>query len=310
MSNPNLMMALAKVIITAAWADGDVTYEEINCLKDLFFRMPDMAAKDWAKLDIYINSPVDEAERARLLDELKVALRTPADKALAVAKLEEIIQADGVVSDEESALVDEIKAAIQEVNVSIFGKLGRLMRQPVQRRSQALENAPNRDVYLEDFIKNRVFYNVRQRLAMGEAALDIPEPEVRKLSLAGGLMARVAFVDREVTEGEIDAIIQALQTRWKISRQAATLVAEVAVAEIVKKLDYYRLSREFFECTTEDERVRFLDVLFAVAEGDGQVSYEETEEIRTISKILKLTHKQFIDAKLRNTQSPKLTPLD
>ena len=38
---------------------------------------------------------------------------------------------------------------------------------------------------------------------------------------------------------------------------------------------------------------------FAVAGADGYVSYEETEEIRTISKMLKLTYRQFIDAKLK-----------
>ncbi|MGB2911413.1 MAG: TerB family tellurite resistance protein, partial [Anaerolineales bacterium] len=53
------------------------------------------------------------------------------------------------------------------------------------------------------------------------------------------------------------------------------------------------------ETTTAEQRVRFLDVLFAVADGDGRVSYEETEEIRLIAKMLKLTHRQFIDAKLK-----------
>jgi uncharacterized tellurite resistance protein B-like protein len=64
-------------------------------------------------------------------------------------------------------------------------------------------------------------------------------------------------------------------------------------------LDYYRLSREFFESTSEPERVCFLDVLYAVADGDGRVSFEEIEEIRTIANMLKLTHQQFIDAKLK-----------
>jgi hypothetical protein len=38
--------------------------------------------------------------------------------------------------------------------------------------------------------------------------------------------------------------------------------------------------------------------LFTIAVQDGQVSYDEIEEIRTIAYVLKLTHKQFIDAKL------------
>ncbi|MFQ5626516.1 MAG: TerB family tellurite resistance protein [Methyloligellaceae bacterium] len=64
-------------------------------------------------------------------------------------------------------------------------------------------------------------------------------------------------------------------------------------------MDYYRLTREFFSNTTREERVRFLDVLFNVADADGQVSVEEIEEIRTITRSLKLEHHEFIAAKLK-----------
>ncbi|UCD99603.1 MAG: TerB family tellurite resistance protein, partial [Chloroflexota bacterium] len=96
-----------------------------------------------------------------------------------------------------------------------------------------------------------------------------------------------------------DSMVSAIQRTWNLSDLEAALVAETAVSTISKGLDYYRLSRRFFESTTEEERVRFMDALFAVANGDGYVSYEEIEEIRTISMVLKLTHKQFIDAKLK-----------
>jgi uncharacterized tellurite resistance protein B-like protein len=45
--------------------------------------------------------------------------------------------------------------------------------------------------------------------------------------------------------------------------------------------------------------VRFLDVLFSVAVADGYASNAEIEEIRAIANALKLTHQQFIDAKLK-----------
>lgn len=307
MAKPRFIMALAKVIIAAAWADGQMTNEEINSLKDLLFRMPEMRAHDWAALDIYIDSPVSEADRTRLVEELKTALSSSADKALAISKLEEVISADGVVSEQELAAIEEVKSAIEEVDVSIFGKLGQLLHGPVQRRSQAVAEGQNRELYLDDFIKNRIFYNVHRRLALGESKLDIPEAEVRKLSLAGGLMARVAYVDREVTDSEFDAMLTALEDNWDIPKEAAALVAEVAVDEISKDLDYYRLTRRFFERTTGAERLRFLDVLFAVADADGHVSYEETEEIRTISNMLKLTHKQFINAKLKIPRQRRTT---
>jgi uncharacterized tellurite resistance protein B-like protein len=303
MSDKNLILTLAKVIIAAAWADGEMTLEEINSLKDLLFRLPhaggtQLTGREWARLEMYIESPVGAAERARLLEQLQAALRRPKDRALALSALEDLIQADGVVTDEERAVVEEIKSAIEAVDLGMIGQLGRLMRGTVQRRSQAVANAPNREEYFEDFIKNKVYYAVQQRLNLGEVKLDIPEADLRKLSLAGGLMARVAHVDREVTEGEFDTMVNALQGGWDITREAAAFVAEVAVSAVSADLDYFRLTRQFSTSTTEDERIRFLDVLFAVADADGRVSYDEIEEIRRIAKSLNLTHKQFIGAKL------------
>jgi len=66
MSNTSVILSLAKVMIAAAWADGVISNEEINCLKDLLFHMKGMTAQDWAVIDIYVESPVEAAERQRL----------------------------------------------------------------------------------------------------------------------------------------------------------------------------------------------------------------------------------------------------
>lgn len=292
-------MALAKVMIATAWADGSVSNEEINSMKDLLFQLPEMTAREWNELDIYIESPVGEAERDRLLAELLSSLKSDRDKALALSAIDELVNSDGGVSESERAAAEEIESAIRETNVGMFGNLGKLLGGSVSRRSKVLANAPNRELYLDDYTKNRVYYAVSRRLELDGGSIDLPEEELRRLSLAGGLMARVAYVDREVNEGEFDTMVAAIKRYWELPDVQAALVAEVAVSEIGKGMDYYRLSRRFFEKTTEDERVRFLGVLFAVAAGDGYVSYEETEEIRTIATVQKLTHKQFIDAKLK-----------
>ena len=296
MANSRVISALAKVMIAAAWADGSINNDEMNSLKDLLFQLPDMTASDWAELEIYIDSPVGESERARLVVELQDALQTPADKSLAVNAIDEMVHADGALSQEEEAVAREIIAAVEDVNVGVFGRMGRLL---VTSRSQAVQNAPNRELYLEDFEKNKIYFNISRRLELDNAEIDLPDRELRKLSLAGGLMARVAYVDREIREGEFESMVSAIQTHWKLSDIESALVAEVAVNEIGKDMDYYRLSRGFFESTTERERVHFVDVLFAVADGDGFISNAEIEEIRTIATVLKLTHKQFINAKLK-----------
>ena len=218
---------------------------------------------------------------------------------MALTMIDELAAADGEISLEEQVSVDEIKAAIKEANVGVLGSMGSFLGSSVNRRSKAVANAPNRELYLDDYVKNKVYYGVSRRLELEDTGIDIPEKELRRLSLAGGLMARVAYVDHEVQESEFDSMVSAIKGNWELSEVEAALVAETAVSTITRGLDYYRLSRRFFESTTEDERLHFMDALFAVADADGRVSYEEIEEIRTIATVLKMTHKQFIDAKLK-----------
>jgi uncharacterized tellurite resistance protein B-like protein len=302
MPESNMILTLAKVIIAAAWADGEVTHDEINSLKDLLFHLKGLTARDWSELEIYLDSPVHTAERNRLVAELQAVITSPQDKVLALTALNEMIKADGEVTEEERVVTQEIETAIEAVDVNIFGHMGRLMRGPLRRRQQVVAEPHNRELYMEDFLKNRIYFQVRRRLDLGEAELDLPQEDLRKLSLAGGIMARVAHVDHEVTESEFSAMVDALQKDWGLSHEAATFVTEIALSEFGAELDHYRLNREFFTATSEQERIRFMDALFAVAKADGEISHRETEEIRLISRGLKLTHQQFIQAKLRAKQ--------
>ncbi|MCP4418564.1 MAG: hypothetical protein GY805_18245 [Chloroflexi bacterium] len=306
MSDRTLILTLAKVIIAAAWADGNVSHEEVNSLKDLLFQLPragqdgglQMSGQEWARLEMYIDQPIDEAERARLIAELQNALRSSRDRQLVQAALDAMVNIDGNITPEEQTIVAEIKQAIDDVNLNIFSQLGRLVGGAVQRRT-AVANAPNRERKFEDFVKNKVFYAVSHRLHVEQSELHIAEADLRKLSLAGGLMAKVAHVDHDVSEAEFGSMVQALQTHWEVDEETAVFISEVAVSEAAKKLDHHRTVRQFATHTTREERLHFLDVLFAVAVSDGMVAYDEIEEIRAIAQTLYLTREAFIAAKLK-----------
>ena len=121
---------------------------------------------------------------------------------------------------------------------------------------------------------------------------------MRKLGLAGGLMARIAKVDRTVTDDELEVMAQALEDHWHLPRESAVFVANVAVSSLDVTYDYYRMTREFATETTLEERQAFLVALFRIAAADGGVSFEETEEIRLVSRGINVSHQDFINAKL------------
>ena len=289
------IMSLAKVIIAAAWADGDIDEDEELCLKDLLWRLPEVHAHQWDELAIYLDSPIDQAERQRLIAELRAQVSTAEQRELALSKLDELVNADGVVGERERAVVAEVRAALESADVGLWGSLSRLL---IGRRAQATAGAPNREAYLNDFVRNRVYYQLRQRLAAQGVVWDVPDAELRRLGLAGGLLALVAYVADGAADEERAAIVAVLRDAWSLPAESAALVSEVALSG-GQQLDFYRLVREFAEVTSPDERRRFLDALFGVASADGAATFEEIEQIRLVALGLKLSHSEFIEAKMK-----------
>jgi uncharacterized tellurite resistance protein B-like protein len=294
MAGNDLIMALGKVIIAAAWADGTIADDEVNSLKELIWRLPEVNARRWNELEIYLDSPVEAAERERLVAELRDLTTSAEQRNLALQTLDNMINADGAVTDAERAIVAEIKGALETADVGLWGSFSRLL---IGRRAQATAVAPNREAYLDDFVRNRVYFQMKQRLAAGNVAWEIPDAELRRLGLAGGLLALIGRVQAGVDGDERAAMVVTLQSAWSLPVESAEFVVEVALAG-GEKLDLFQLTRELAEVTTPEERQRLLAALFAVAAADGQASFEETEQIRLIAQGFKLSHQEFIDAKM------------
>ena len=294
-TNPDTIISLAKVLIAAAWADGQISEDEELSLKDLLWRLPEVHARQWEELAIYLDAPVEAAERERLVAELRAQISSADQRELALSKLDEMVNADGVVAEREQAVVAEARAALESADVGLWGSLSRLL---IGRRAEATAGAPNREKYLNDFVRNRVYYRLRQRLAAEGVVWDVSDAELRRLGLAGGLLALVAGVVDGVADEERAAMVATLRDAWSLPEASAALVVEVALSG-GEPLDFYRLVREFAEVTTAEERLRFLDALFGVAAADGAATFEEIEQIRLVALGLKLSHTEFIDAKMK-----------
>ena len=68
------------------------------------------------------------------------------------------------------------------------------------------------------------------------------------------------------------------------------------MSEVSKNFDYLRMSRDFYDITTPAERANLLELLFAVANADGQISNDEFNEIRSIADYLLLSSNRVDEA--------------
>jgi uncharacterized tellurite resistance protein B-like protein len=298
MAERKFVMDLAKLVIAAAWADGKMTNEETNALKDLLFGLEDVTGEEWAHLEVYMDSPVGPEERQKLLEAVLQQIKSEQDKALVVATLESLFEADGVVTDEERAFLDEIKRGVSEVNTGMLATFSKMIKAACGKRERAHDGAAQRDSQVGDYIENTIYYQLKSEGEKKGISIDLPEEKKRQLCLAAGLLARIAAVDAGISQQERQTIKQIVSEEWGLSEQQAQVVAEISCDRTLRGLDYFRLTRGFFECTSLDERRRFIRLLFKIANASEKTSFDETEEIRRIANSLKLSHQDFIDAKL------------
>ena len=283
----DLIMALAKVIIAVAWADHELDEEEIESLKDVVHHLgstfdmgSQLSGHEWEQLKMYMESPVDQEELDQLVINLQDAIRNADEKGLVLNSLDNIVKSDGEVTEEEQDVLDEIKASIDQVGTGV-GRLGWAIRKSMGRRSKKAQST----------------VTLGSTVISANGELDMPAVDLRRLVLAAGLMARVAYVDREVLEEEQQLMEDVMKAYWKASPEESSFVAKVAIDEGTANVDQVRLLREFTEVYDQFERAKFLEVLFGVAKSDGEISVEEDREIEKIGRGIGLLNKEFVDAK-------------
>ena len=299
MADKSFILELGKLLIAAAWADGVLSTEEINGLKELLFQLPDISGEEWMELELYMASPVGEAERQRLLDRVLGRMGSADEKALALSAIDKLMPYGTSEGDQQGEVIQQLRADLEEGSSSFLAHLQRPFRRILNLRGQRYTEEHDRESRLEDFIKNTIYFQVTMEMRDRGISFDLPETEIRKLCLASGLMARVAGVDHVVSLEETQVMGKILQRHWTLTEEQAQLVAEISHHRIFRGLDSVRLVKRFKELTTRTERTEFLHCLFEVANAADQTAFEEIEEIRSIVKGMDLTHQDFIDAKLR-----------
>jgi uncharacterized tellurite resistance protein B-like protein len=148
---------------------------------------------------------------------------------------------------------------------------------------------------LDEFLRNKILFKMRRR---SEESLTVT-PRIHRVALLGGLMGIVAHADGDIHEQELAEIRRQLARRGDFEDFDLDLLTTIIHEEAVRGLDRYRLLTEYTEGTTIDDRIELLDLLFTVAAADGGLTHPELEELRSMSSGLHLSHKQYIEAKLR-----------
>ena len=130
-------------------------------------------------------------------------------------------------------------------------------------------------------------------------ASKLPEDKLYFICLVGSLMSSIAHVDNHFDPAEKKALKACLADQFSIKGKELTLLFEVVEEQGRKGFDFHEVVTEINRLTSYNDRLHFMECLFALAAADGQIAHEESEEIRRITKSMRIPHKIYIEAKVR-----------
>lgn len=136
-------------------------------------------------------------------------------------------------------------------------------------------------------------------------ALDTLDPDrACYLAAFAYILSRVAHVDQHVSQRETEVIERVVAQEGQLPDDHAKLVVGIAKAQsaLFGGMEDFEVTREFSSRATHDEKLALLQCLFAVSSADDTIALVEDNEIRRITRELRIEHADYIAARLAHRQ--------
>ena len=113
------------------------------------------------------------------------------------------------------------------------------------------------------------------------------------------LFLEMAHIDGEFDDRERTHILQILKKQFGFSEEQVAPIMEAAKEELEGSIDLWRFTSLINQNYTMGEKIQVIEEVWRIAYADGHLDKHEDYLVHKMADLLRLTHKQLIDAKLR-----------
>jgi len=133
----------------------------------------------------------------------------------------------------------------------------------------------------------------------GQGRETAPDKEHRLMVATCALLVELSRIDESFTEQEDGTIIEILENRYGLSKAHAEALIAEADKELVESVDLWQFARLINENYPREEKIRIVETLWQVVFVDGEMDMHEDYLMHKVSKLLRLHHKELMEAKLK-----------
>jgi uncharacterized tellurite resistance protein B-like protein len=117
------------------------------------------------------------------------------------------------------------------------------------------------------------------------------------------LLVEMASIDGKFTPAELEAVLSILKEKYGLSREDADDLVAEAARELKESVDLWQFATLINENYGTAEKIELIETLWRIVYVDGRMDRYEHYLMNKLNKLLRLSHRQMIEAKLKVTQS-------
>ena len=139
-----------------------------------------------------------------------------------------------------------------------------------------------------------------QTLFQVNASAEHAPERARVLEMAAAaLLIEVSKADFQIDEAERRAVINAMRVVFKLGDEEIHELTEEAERTSEDATSFYGFTRVINDQCSHDEKLKLLEQFWRIAYADGRLDKYEDHRIRRISELLHLSHREFVQMKLK-----------
>ncbi|MFZ0451279.1 MAG: TerB family tellurite resistance protein [Desulfatiglandaceae bacterium] len=116
---------------------------------------------------------------------------------------------------------------------------------------------------------------------------------------ACSLLLEMAETDGKFLGSERERILSIIQQEYDLSDKEAVSLLERSQQELDESIDLWRFSNNINQHYSLDEKIRLIENVWEIAFTDGNLEQHEDYLVHKLANLLRLSHKQLIDAKMK-----------
>ena len=133
--------------------------------------------------------------------------------------------------------------------------------------------------------------------AGAEPARPHTDHDVRVATCA--LFLEMGRIDEKFTPDELDTVINILQREYGLSAEHAEALLAEADKNLKASIDYWHFTNLINENYSTGEKLEIIEMLWRIVFVDGRMDKYENYLMHKLADLLRLSHGQLIDAKLK-----------